>query len=690
MTNQQKSNNQFATELEAMRQRVAELEAQVANMHAKEDIPAEAFTGYSFDLLHRLIQELPTGVQMFDTNGICTSVNKAQMEIFGLSSSTQVVGHFNLFTDIMAEKVGTQAAGQKALSGQVVHLPEVHFDFKDADPQFATNKGHRLLSVTFFPVKNESGEVIHLVVLNEDITDRKATERAIRLTEEKYRTLVEQLPVIIYTFEFGAKKNRITYISPQIEALLGYTPEEWLSKPDLWINRIHPDDREDVLAAVRQSEEEHKSINLEYRILARDGRILWFKNQTAAFGENGSLRYLHGVLLDITKQKQLEEQLIHAQRLEAVGQMAGGISHNFNNVLTALIGHTELAMDALPDDHPVQVDLEGIQKGAKRAADLTQQLLAFTRHQDIRPQLLNLNTIITDQKNMLQQLLTPSIQLSIQLSPDLRPVKIDSGQMKQVLINLVVNATDAMPNGGKLTLQTTNVTFDETHADISSQLPAGDYVVLNIIDTGTGIPADVQPHIFEPFFTTKDVGQGTGLGLSTCFGIIKQNRGHIVFETREKQGTTFKIYLPRSQETLAQTIPVQPGKGIPRGSETLLLVEDNTIVRTMSARALNQQGYVVLEAKNGPDALQIIKDQPDTPLQLLITDIMMPEMSGDILANKMETLYPGLKVLLISGHTDRTLSKSGLIEKNYAVLSKPFTPDKLAQKVRRVLDGKDE
>ena len=696
MTNQNKSKEQLTEELADMRQRVTELENQLASnrfqqtsspepgISTVEDIP-----DFSIDLLQRLIQQLPIGVQMFDKNGLCTNTNQALMDMFGIDSSKQLVGQFNLFTDSMAKRTGTHAAGKRALQGQVVHLPEVHFDFKEADPRFTATSGNRVLSITFFPVKNENGEVVQIVALNEDITARIEAERTIQLTEEKYRTLVEQLPIIIYTFEYAAKNSRVSYISPQIETLIGYTPQEWLSDPDFWITRVHPDDRDDVLATVRQSNKEQTAINLEYRVIARDGKILWFKNQTAVFRENETVHHAHGVMLDITKQKQLEEQLRHAQRLEAVGQMAGGISHNFNNVLTALIGHTELALDALPDDHPVRVDLEGIQKGTKRAADLTQQLLAFTRHQDIRPQLLNLNNIISDQRSMIKQLLDNSVELSIELAPDLAPVKIDDGQMKQVLINMVVNANDAMPDGGKLTIKSTNVTIDENHIDFSPQLPVGDYVILNIIDTGTGIPKEAQPHIFEPFYTTKEVGQGTGLGLSTCFGIIKQNRGHIAFETAGQKGTNFKIFLPRSPEKLAPALQKQPGDSIPHGTETVLLVEDNTIVRTMSARALNQQGYIVLEAKNGADALQLIQNHPDKQVQLLITDLMMPEMSGDVLAQKLEIIYPNIKVLLISGHTDRTLTKSGLAEKNYAVLSKPFTPDKLAKEVRAVLDNED-
>jgi len=370
----------------------------------------------SRDALRRLIQQLPIGVQVFDPAGLCLDVNQAHLRIFGVERPDQLIGRYNLFADPLAAQVGTQAAGRQALAGRIVHLPEVHFDLGQADPRFARAQGQRILAITFFPVRNGHDEVIQIVALNEDITERK----------------------------------------------------------------------------------------------------------------------------------QLEAHLRQSQKLEAVGHMAGGIAHNFNNMLTAIMSHTGLALEALPPDHPAGRDLEGIDKTARRAAGLTQQLLAFTRRQVAQPRLLNLNELLAGMQTLLRQLINETIELVFRPAPELGLVKIDPNQLEQVVVNLALNARDAMPRGGQLTLETANVALGP-----ETGLAPGDYILLAVRDTGLGIPKEIEAHLFDPFFTTKEVGQGTGLGLSTCFGIIKQHHGHISFESKWGQGTVFKVYLPRADSAPA-------------------------------------------------------------------------------------------------------------------------------------------
>lgn len=644
---------------------------------------AQNATAVSRDTLQRLIQQIPVGIQIFDTHGICLDVNDAHMRIFGIESPDQVVGKFNLFEDETAKQVGTQAAGKKALQGQIVHLPEVQFDFSRSDSRFAAAQGHRTLAVTFFPVRNTTGDVVQIVGLNEDITPRKQAET-------NYQTLVEQLPAITYVTEFVGRDSRMVYISPQVETLLGFSPSEWLENPQLWLDQIHPADRKSVLAEMERSLAAGEGLNLEYRLQARDGRVLWFRNQTTLLNSNSAPRFAHGILFDITRQKQLEDQLRQVQKMEAVGQMAGGVAHNFNNVLTALIGHAELALDSLPPEHPIRFDLESIKRGAQRAANLTHQLLAFTRNEPVQPQILDLSEMLTSLDDMMHQLIGSSIEVELRPGENLWKVKIDPGQIEQLLVNLTVNARDAMPDGGTLTIETTNISLAAPTAVGHIEIPAGDYVVLAVSDTGTGIPPEIQPRIFEPFFTTKEVGQGTGLGLSSCFGIVQQNKGHITFESVLQQGTTFKVYLPKaSQRTKSGTFlkSVQQRVKLEESAETILLVEDSAMIRTMAARVLRRQGYEVLEAADGEEALQLLGRQSGQMPQLLITDLSMPKMDGNLLARQVMDTYPMIKVILISGHTDRTLHKQGILDAGYKILLKPFTPDTLIKTVKELLAG---
>ena len=377
------------------------------------------------------------------------------------------------------------------------------------------------------------------------------------------------------------------------------------------------------------------------------------------------------------------QQLFQAQKMESIGRLAGGIAHDFNNLLTAILGFTELAEDALRPDDEVQDYLHHIQEAAERAANLTGQLLAFARKQIIEPKIVSLNSLVMDIDRMLQRLIGAHIDLALLLHPDAGQIKIDPGQFGQTLMNLVVNARDAMPDGGTITIETRNVTLHEYETRHWEQSASGDYVLLTVSDTGRGIAEEIKAHLFEPFFTTKEQGKGTGLGLATCYGIVKQSGGQIRVESAPGKGTTFHIYLPRQAEA---TLPVQQAKVStrPQAAGTILLVEDEPMVREVEVQILRHQGYTVVEAENGIEALQLMAAYPGT-IDLLVTDVVMPQMGGRELADQLRVTRPNVKVLYTSGYTDDAIVQQGLLNPGLSFLHKPFLSAALLQKVREVL-----
>jgi nitrogen-specific signal transduction histidine kinase/CheY-like chemotaxis protein len=391
--------------------------------------------------------------------------------------------------------------------------------------------------------------------------------------------------------------------------------------------------------------------------------------------------------MDITERKRLEAQLLQAQKMESVGQLAGGIAHDFNNLLTAITGYAELGRDTLPPDHPTQHDLSEILTATGRARNLTRQLLAFARKQIIAPQVVNLNNLMLDIDKLLRRLIGEDIELVTLPDLNLGLVKVDAGQIEQVLFNLAVNARHAMPGGAKLTIETQNVVLDQDTVRQYVGLLPGAYVALTISDTGVGIDQETRKHIFEPFFTTKDPGEGTGLGLAMCYGIISQHGGNISVESTVGRGTTFQILLPCVEAVAPSVAPRDDRVLLPRGNESVLVAEDEPAVRALAVRILRQQGYRVLEATNGEEALRIARDRPDVSIALLLTDLVMPQMGGATLAEQITLLYPSIKVLFMSGYSDTAIVRSGPAQDGVAFLHKPFSPAALAGKVREVLDS---
>jgi signal transduction histidine kinase len=385
--------------------------------------------------------------------------------------------------------------------------------------------------------------------------------------------------------------------------------------------------------------------------------------------------------------KQRDEQLRQAQKMEAIGNLAGGIAHDFNNLLTVITGYSELVLKKIPETDPQRRKLEEIKKAGDRAAALTQQLLAFSRRQILQPKIVDLNGIISAMGSMLQRLVGEDVQVNIALAPDLGRVKADPGQLEQVIMNLVVNARDAMPSGGKVTIETVNVDrvpVFSSRADLNKKRP---YIMLAVSDTGTGMDAATRARIFEPYFTTKAAGKGTGLGLSTVYGIVKQSDGEILVYSEPGHGATFKIYLPREDRVAADIGAATPAESLPVGTETILLVEDEPGVRAFAGEALRMQGYTILEAKHGIDA-QVLSTQHPSPIHLLLTDVVMPQMNGREVAERLLSQRPGLKVLYMSGYAEQAVINRGIMDSGFAFLQKPFTQPALVSKVREVLDAR--
>jgi len=382
--------------------------------------------------------------------------------------------------------------------------------------------------------------------------------------------------------------------------------------------------------------------------------------------------------------RQSQAQLMQSQKLEAVGLLAGGVAHDFNNLLTAILGYSQLGLVKLSDNDPMRTNFEEIKKASERAASLTRQLLAFSRKQVMQPKVLDLNSVVPEMEKMLRRMIGEDIQLRTALQADLGSVRADPGQMEQVIMNLALNARDAMPSGGKLTIETANAYLNETYVRHHVSVVPGAYVMLAVSDTGLGIDQDTQQHVFEPFFTTKELGKGTGLGLSTVYGIVKQSGGYIWIYSEVGKGAAFKIYLPRVDERAERYKHEAAPAEIPGGTETILLVEDEDIVRRLAKQVLESRGYRVIEAASGKDAIRLAEDKPDA-IDLLLTDVVMPEMSGRELAGRLASLRPEIRVLYMSGYTDDTIIHHRVLEAGINFIQKPFTPDALALKAREAL-----
>jgi PAS domain S-box-containing protein len=531
-------------------------------------------------------------------------------------------------------------------------------------------------------VRDESGTLLYYEGIAEDITERKRAEAKI-LSEQLFsESIVNSLPGIFYLFDQTGKFLRW---NKNFEQITGYSPEEigTLSPLDLFVGQ-----EKELIAQRIQEAFAIGASDAEAHLISKSGQCTPYYFTGARIDSNGQ-PCLIGLGLDIAERKLLEDQLRQAQKMEAIGQLAGGVAHDFNNLLTAINGYSGLALQKIDDDHPLRGYLEEIKKAGDRATNLTRQLLAFGRKQILQPLPINLNDVVTDINKMLRRLIGEDIVLTAKLEPTVPKIKADPGQVEQVLVNLVVNARDAMPHGGKLTIETSEVDLDREYADRHVGVVPGSYVMLAVSDTGTGMDEDTRARIFDPFFTTKEQGKGTGLGLSTVYGIVKQSGGNIWVYSELGHGTTFKVYLPvlavDSQQTEAAAVELP----MPSGSETILLVEDEDVVRGLARKILEHAGYHVLEASRGEEAVRLCLERAG-PIDLLLTDVVMPETSGKEVANRLTELLPGLRVLFMSGYTDAAIVHHGVLDSDVEFIQKPFSPAALCRRVREVLDSKRE
>jgi two-component system cell cycle sensor histidine kinase/response regulator CckA len=533
------------------------------------------------------------------------------------------------------------------------------------------------------PVCDKEGKVTGIVVMCQDITARRKEEETLLLLN--CAVLQSREAIFITDAEFDLPGPRIVFVNPAFTKMTGYTSEEVIGKTPRILQGARTE--KTVWSGLRRNLElgevsEGEAIN--YR---KDGSEFDLDWQIAPIRDvNGSLTHLLTIQRDITTRKRFEVQLFQSQKMETVGKLAGGVAHEFNSIMTAIIGQSELLLGDLPLGSSLAKNVIEISKAADRAAILTRQLLAYGRKQLLQPEALDLNRVLANMERMFHHLMGCDVVTEILPGAGLEAVRADAGQIEQVIMNIAINARDAMPNGGKFILETANVSFDQESVARYPELKAGDYVMLAISDTGKGMTAEIKARVFEPFFSTKEVGEGTGLGLSTCYGIIKQSGGHITVYSEVARGATFKIYLPqveRQAKILSQRVD---SRELPRGTETILLVEDDPALRDMASTLLRRLGYTVLAAANGIEALSLKQQRDVGHIDLLFTDVVMPHMSGKELSERMQALYPHTKVLFTSAYTENAIVHQGALSKGLALLQKPFTPSALAQKLRQVLD----
>jgi PAS domain S-box-containing protein len=535
------------------------------------------------------------------------------------------------------------------------------------------------------PVTGKDGKYYGRIWTFRDITERKRTEKSLHESEEKFRQLANNITDVFWMTSPDLKEMH--YISPGYELIWGRSMQSLYDNPHQWVDAILPAEREHAFATFGMLMANAPTVSIEYQINRPDGSIRWIHDRGFQVRDSaGNLVRLAGIASDITERKRFEAKSFQSQKMETVGKLAGGFAHEFNSILTAIIGQSELLLVDLPVESPLAKNAMEINMAAGRGATLTRQLLAYGRKQILQPEVLDLNSILTGMESGLRHLMGHNQDIRIVPATGLKLVKADAGQIEQVVLNIAMNAADAMPNGGKLTLETANVSFDQDSVERFPELKPGEYVMLAITDTGPGMTEEIKTRIFEPFFSTKEVGQGTGLGLSACYGIVKQSGGHISVYSEPGRGTTIKIYLPQMELPPKIFIQRFDAPDLPRGTETVLLVEDDPALREMAATLLRRLGYTVIAAANGIEALSLKQQRDIGHIDLLFTDVVMPHMSGKELADRMLAFNPHTKILFTSAYTENAIVHQGILDKGVALLQKPFNPSALAHKLREVLD----
>jgi two-component system, cell cycle sensor histidine kinase and response regulator CckA len=617
------------------------------------------------------IERMPLAYILFDTDYFITDWNPAAERIFGYTKAEALgMGPFDLAppsfrleaTDILV----------RIRSGDMT---------AHSVNENLTKDGRTIVCEWFNTPLTEGGHFVGVLCLALDVTARREAESALRLRDRAIQAVAQGILIT----DPCQHDNPIIYASPGFLRLTGFAAEEVIGRNCRFLQGKDTDPS--AIARIRDAVQVEQPCTVELLNYRRDGTAFWNELSISPVRDSvGRLTHFVGVQTDVTGRRSLEEQFRQSQKMDAFGQLAGGVAHDFNNLLTVINGYSEMLIGQLPASSPSRQPLVEIQKAGQRSAGLTRQLLAFSRQQVLAPRVLDLNEVVADTEKMLNRLIGEDVQLATTLDPELWAVRADPGQIEQVLMNLAVNARDAMPRGGQLTIETKNVNLDEAYVQAQSDSRAGPHVLLSVTDTGKGMPADVKAKIFEPFFTTKAPGKGTGLGLATVYGIVKQSGGHIAVSSEVDVGTTFKVYLARSEPATEETKSRQAVRSSPQGTETILVAEDEDGVRGLTRLILVECGYTVLAAANGAEAIRLAA-RHDGPIHMLITDVVMPGAGGRSVAEELAKQRQGVKVLFVSGYTDDAVLRHGVLREGVNFLQKPYSPAFLAVKVRELLDA---
>jgi PAS domain S-box-containing protein len=626
-----------------------------------------------------LMEQASDAILVVDPEGRILEINAAAERLFGWEAADAVGKSY----------LGFVVPEEREESAQMFRRLVAEGSLRLIKRSIQTREGGRVQVEISSSLVHLGEETVAVVVLR-DVTERHRVERALRESEERNRRLLQRLehvvgssPSVLFALRPEREGFVGTWVSPNVERLLGFTGAETLAS-GWWRSQIHPDDRERVLAELSELPA-RRFLEQEYRLHHRDGSYRWLRAELRVTEDGADGVEVIGSWSDVTERRQLETRLHQSQRIESIGRLAGGVAHDFNNLLTVISGYGELLRAGLGDQELLHY-VEDLLLAADRAAALTRQLLAFSRRQVVQPRVLDLNQVVVETEKMLRRLIGEDVLLESTLTAPLWRLQADPGQLEQVLMNLAVNARDAMPRGGRLTIETRHRVVDAAYARLNPGLRPGEYVALVLTDTGHGMTPEVRAQIFEPFFTTKEPGRGTGLGLATVHGIVTQAGGYVLVYSEPEQGTTFEVLFPRVDDPAAAvTMAGAASAALPGGHERVLLVEDDSGVRGLVRELLERFGYAIVEARDGKEALALCAKQQQ-PADLLMTDLVMPGMDGRELATRVRERWPAVKVLYMSGYTDDAVVLHGVLSSGTPFLHKPFNAASLARAVRDALD----
>ncbi len=661
MFDRNKNEDRLIEEILSLKKRIKELEAQKVE-HVRVEHQLRAFE----QRWRSLVELAPDGILTLNMKGVVTSVNTSFLELSGFARD-EIVGKYALRLGTLRARDLPRYAGilARILKGGV--HPPIEFLYRKKDKTTAWAEARVV-------VVKKGGVGREIIGIARDISDRKQAEVAREQSEAKYRQLFSAISAVVLVID--RELGRIVDVNDAAMSLYGYNREEWLAMAPSDVD-TDPEKMRRAVAELPADADVHYHRH-------KDGDVFPIEMSFSTFTHAD--RYLIiAVGQDVTELRQLEEQLQQSQKMEAVGRLAGGVAHDFNNILTGIIGSAEAIQAALGGDHSLTMELEEIIGAGKRAAGLTRQLLAFSRRQIIAPEVIDVNTLLARFRKMLDRVIGEDIKFILRLGDDLWNIKADPSQIDQILANLAINARDAMPDGGTLTIETANRTVEGSERRVPSGISPGDFVIITVSDTGHGMDDETKSLIFEPFFSTKGKERGTGLGLSTVYGIVQQNHGFIQVATKAGSGTTFNVYLPRSEDDDDARDDSRAANRL-TGDETILLAEDEELVRRITRNILKARGYDVLEAVDGADALNRFHEHKGE-IHLLLSDVIMPNLNGIELYEKLTMSRPTLKVLYMSGYAEDVIGQHGILSGKTPFIAKPFTTESLSKKVRDVLDS---